>query len=84
MARRVVEGSNSDAAAILKESIDRIMSLAEEKQDLADEQKEIMATLKVEGFDMKVVREIIKRRKMNPQERAEFDNLIETYEEALG
>jgi len=75
-------GGNS--AGNLKSFIDRIENLAEEKQAIADDIKEVFAEAKGTGFDPKIMRIIIRRRKMDAAEREEQDALVDTYSAALG
>lgn len=73
-------GDNSGA---LLQYIEQIESLAEEKQAVADRQKEIFAEAKSEGYDTKIMRKVIARRKRDKDDLAEEESLIETYEAAL-
>jgi uncharacterized protein (UPF0335 family) len=64
--------------------IERYERLEEEKKGIADDQKDVMAEAKGEGYDTKIMREVIKRRKMSPDDRRYFDDVLETYQIALG
>ncbi len=68
----------------LRQFIERYERLEAEKRDLADDQKEVMAEAKGRGFDTKALRRVIQLRKMKPDERAEFDAVVEMYTAALG
>lgn len=46
--------------------------------------REIYAEAKGNGYDAKIIRMIVRLRKMNPNERAEQDALLETYKSAIG
>lgn len=70
--------------AELVQFIDRYEQLAAEKQDVADQQKEVMAELKGRGYDGKAFREIIRLRKMKPDALAEFEAVVELYRPAAG
>lgn len=59
-------------------------NLEEEKRAVAEQIKEVYAEAKGEGFDVKVMRIIVRLRRMRPHERAEQDELLEIYETALG
>ena len=59
----------------LRSFIERYERLEAEKQDIADQQKEVLAEAKSCGYDTAIMREIIKLRKMDPDERAEIDAL---------
>ena len=59
----------------LRSFIERYERLEAEKQDIADQQKEVLAEAKGCGYDTAIMREIIKLRKMDPDERAEIEAL---------
>lgn len=81
-------GHNSSADGIaadeLKQFVERIERLEEEKAGIAGDIKEVYAELKGRGFDAKVVRKMISIRKMDHSERQEFEALCEMYAQALG
>lgn len=64
--------------------VERIERLAEEKQGIADDMKDVFAEAKSTGYDPRTMREIIKRRKLTPEVRQERDALMETYLAAFG
>lgn len=64
--------------------IERIERLEEEKKGVADDIKDVYQEAKSTGYDAKIMREIIKLRKMKPDDRAELEHLVETYKAALG
>jgi uncharacterized protein (UPF0335 family) len=68
----------------LKAFIERIERLEEEKKALADDIREVYAEAKASGFDVKVLRHIVKLRKLDVNERKEFEAVAETYMAALG
>lgn len=68
----------------LKSFIERIERLEEEKKSIADDIREVYAEAKGTGFDVKALREIIKLRKMDADERREHEAILETYMNALG
>lgn len=67
----------------LRSLIERIERLNEEKAALESDTRDIFAEAKSAGFDVKIMREIIKLRKQNAAERDENDFLLETYRKAL-
>ena len=73
--------SKDDRLRLLHERIDR---LEEEKQGIADDIRDTWAELKAVGYDVKINREIRKLRKMNPDDRAEYEALLDTYKAVLG
>ena len=68
----------------LRSFIERYERLEAEKQDIADQQKEVLAEAKGCGYDTAILREIIKLRKMDPDERAEKEAILQVYLDALG
>lgn len=68
----------------LKSFIERIERLTEEKQGIADDIKDIYAEAKGVGFDAKILRKVVARRKMDAEKRREEDELLELYCSAIG
>jgi uncharacterized protein (UPF0335 family) len=68
----------------LKSFIERIERLEEEKKGIADDVKDVYAEAKGTGFDVKIMRQVIRLRKMAADDRREQEELIETYMAALG
>lgn len=68
----------------LRQFIERYEQLDGEKKDITDAQKEVMAEAKGRGYDAKAMREVIRLRKMNPDDRAEFEAVVDMYREAAG
>lgn len=64
--------------------VERIERLEEEKADIADDIKEVYAEAKGNGFDVGVLKMVIKVRKMDPNERAEAEAVLDLYLQALG
>ena len=64
----------------LTQIIESIEKLNDEKQDTSECIKEKFAEAKSAGFDVKVIREVIKRRKMEKEKRDEHDYLRDLYE----
>ena len=69
---------------VLRSYIERIERLEEEKAGIAANIREIFAEAKGNGFDTKVMRQVLKLRKMEPHDVAEQDELLELYKRALG
>ena len=67
----------------LRSLIERIERLNEEKAALESDIRDIFAEAKSAGFDVKIMREIIKLRKQNAAERDEHETLLETHRRAL-
>ena len=64
--------------------IERIKRLEEEKKGIADDIRDVYSEAKAVGYDAKVMRQIVRLRKMKPDDRSEQDMLLETYKAALG
>lgn len=67
----------------LKSLIERIECLQEEIKGIQSDVKDIFAEAKSCGFDVKIMRQIIKLRAMNAVDRDEQECLLETYRKAL-
>ena len=72
------------AADELKQFVERIERLEEEKKAIADDIKDVFAELKGRGFDVKAVRSILRLRKQDHSERQEEEAILELYMNALG
>lgn len=72
------------AADRLRSIIERVERLEEEKKALSSDIKDIMAEAKSAGFDVKVIRQIIRIRKQEPAEVEEQETLLDLYRRALG
>lgn len=82
MATKLISGNFS--ADQLNQIVARIERLEEEKKALSSDIKDIMAEAKSAGFDVKVIREIIRIRKQEPAEVEEHETLLDLYRRALG
>lgn len=72
------------AADRLRNIIERVERLEEEKKALSSDIKDIYLEAKSAGFNPKVVRLLIKRRGRKPEDLQEEDNLLDIYMHALG
>ena len=68
----------------LKAIIERIERLEEEKKTISDDIRDVYAEAKGNGFDVKALRTIVRLRRQDPNERAEAEQILETYMQALG
>lgn len=64
--------------------IERIERLEEEKKEVADQIKDVFAEAKSMGYDVKALRQVVRIRKQDRQEREEAEAVLETYLIALG
>ncbi len=72
------------AADRLRSLIDRIERLEEERKALGSDIKDIYAEAKSAGFDVKVMRQLIRIRKQEPADVEEQETLLDVYRRALG
>ena len=82
------EASGTDvggiAATKLRSYVERIERLEEEKAALAADIREVFAEAKGNGFDAKIMRQVIRLRKMETNDRQEQEHLLDLYMRALG
>ena len=64
--------------------IERVERLEEERKGIADDIRDTYAEAKAVGYDAKIMRQIVRLRKMNQDDRAEMEMLLDTYKAALG
>ena len=77
--------AGSDATkARLKSYIERIERLEDQKKEIAEDVKEIFKEAKAEGFDTKIMKQVIKLRKMDAEDRLMQEELLDIYKHALG
>ncbi|MGG6429460.1 DUF2312 domain-containing protein [Acetobacter ghanensis] len=72
------------AADRLRSIIERVERLEEERKGLAGDIKDIFTEAKSAGFDVKVIRQIIRIRKQEPSEVEEQETLLSIYRRAIG
>ncbi|MAN74994.1 MAG: hypothetical protein CME84_13020 [Henriciella sp.] len=79
------DGKLTDAAREkLRLTVERIERLEEEKKEVADQIKDVYAEAKAMGYDTKALRQVVRLRKQDRQEREEQEAVLETYLIALG
>jgi uncharacterized protein (UPF0335 family) len=71
------------AADRLRSIVERIERLEEEKKALAADIRDIFQEAKSAGFDVKVLRQVIRLRKMDQAQLQEQDTLLDLYRRAL-
>ncbi len=88
MAVRVVEKTDTKAGGVaadrLRSLVDRIERLEEERKALGSDIRDIFAEAKSAGFDVKVLRQLIRLRKQEPADVEEQETLLDVYRRALG
>jgi uncharacterized protein (UPF0335 family) len=77
----------SDIVAVpgnwIRSFVERIEQIETEIKDLNEAKKEVFSEAKGEGFDVKILKEIIKLRKQDQDERDEHDTLLDVYMRAM-
>lgn len=68
----------------LRQYVDRLERLIEERTELQGQIKEVYAEAKALGFDVKALREVIRLRAKDARERAEAEHVLDLYLQALG
>jgi uncharacterized protein (UPF0335 family) len=64
--------------------IERIERLEEEKKGIADDIRDTYSEAKAQGYDAKIMRQIVRLRKLPPHDRKEMEAILEVYKSALG
>lgn len=72
------------AADRLRSIIERVERLEDERKALGEDIRDIFTEAKSAGFDVKIVKQLIKLRKQEPAEVEEQENLLDIYRKALG
>jgi uncharacterized protein (UPF0335 family) len=67
----------------IRSFVERIENLDTELQELNESKKEVFAEAKGEGFDVKILKEIIKLRKQDQDQRDEHETLLDMYLRAM-
>ena len=68
----------------LKSIIERIERLEQEKTEIAEQIKEVFAEAKGNGFDVKVLRKVVRIRKQDRAKRLEEEAILDLYLSAIG
>ena len=80
----MTETPTNIAGERLRSIIERVERLEEERKALASDIKDIFSEAKSTGFDVKVVRQLIRIRKQEPAEVEEQETLLDIYKRAIG
>ncbi|MGF9763655.1 DUF2312 domain-containing protein [Microvirga sp. 0TCS3.31] len=67
----------------IRSFVERIEQIENEIKELNEAKKEVFSEAKGEGFDVKILKEIIKLRKQDQDERDEHDSLLDVYMRAM-
>jgi uncharacterized protein (UPF0335 family) len=68
----------------LRSYVERIERLEEEKAAIAADVREVYAEAKANGFDVKIMRQVLRLRKLDHDDRSEQEALLDLYKRALG
>jgi uncharacterized protein (UPF0335 family) len=79
-----MDGPAGVTADQLKQFVERIERLEEEKKTIADDIKDVYAEAKATGYDTKILKQVIRIRKQDKAEREEQEALLDLYLSALG
>ena len=78
-----MSGSNVIGGNQLRAIVERIENMEEEIKELTEAKKEVYLEAKGNGFDVKILREVIRVRKQDQKERDEQETLVEVYLQAI-
>jgi uncharacterized protein (UPF0335 family) len=78
-----VIGHNSSEEQ-LRLLIERVEHMEQEKKNVSEDIRDVYSEAKAVGFDPKIMRQIVRLRKMEADDRAEMEAILETYKKALG
>jgi uncharacterized protein (UPF0335 family) len=67
----------------LRSIVERIEQIEEEIRSLNDDKKDVYAEAKGAGYDVKILREVVRMRKEDPDDRDERSSLLDTYLHAI-
>ena len=78
-----MSGSDVVGGNQLRAIVERIENIEEEIKELTEAKKEVYLEAKGNGFDVKILREVIRVRKQDQKERDEQETLVEVYLQAI-
>lgn len=78
------EAATGISADRLRSIIKRIEKLEEDKAGISEDIREVYAEAKGTGFDVKIIRQIVRLRKVEVEKRREHDELLDLYMSAIG
>ncbi len=79
-----MSGPGGIAGDRLRAFVERIERLEEDIKGLNEDKKDVFAEAKGEGFDVKILKEVIRLRKQDKEERDEHESLLDLYMHAIG
>lgn len=75
---------NASAQGQLKSIVERIERLEQEKAEVAEQIKEVFSEAKGNGFDVKILRKVVRIRKQDRAKRLEEEAILDLYLSAIG
>jgi uncharacterized protein (UPF0335 family) len=75
---------NSTAQNQIRSIIERVERLEQEKAEISEQVKEVYAEAKGNGFDVKVLRQLVRLRKVDRAKRLEMEAILDLYMQAVG
>ena len=83
----MAEASDNNVYRVTREEIrsfvERIEQLNLEKNEIAEQQKEVFSEAKARGYDTRILRKVVSLRKRDPQDLSEEEAILEIYREAV-
>ncbi len=79
----MAEDTGGVTADRLRSFVERLENLEEEKRATQEQIKEVFAEAKGEGYDVKILKEVIRLRKQDRDERDEHGSLLDLYMNAI-
>jgi uncharacterized protein (UPF0335 family) len=80
----VIEAGHNAADDRLRLLIERVETLEEEKKGVMDDIKDVYGEAKAVGYDVKILKQIVRLRKMEADDRREMETILDLYKAALG
>lgn len=84
LTRAAMDILNGSAQSQLKSIVERVERLEVEKSEVAEQIKEVFAEAKGNGFDVKILRKVIRLRRQDRAKRQEEEHVTDLYMQALG
>jgi uncharacterized protein (UPF0335 family) len=86
MSETLERATSSEVIAVekLKNFVERVERLEEQKNAISEDMKEVYREAKYHGFDVMIMKKVIKMRAMDSAKLQEQEQLLELYKEALG
>ena len=76
--------NSSVSAAELRQFIEKVERLDEDKAEIQNHIKDVLSEAKAQGFDAKVLRQVVRIRKIDKAKLDEHEELMDMYKHALG